>query len=148
MPMSVRDDGTWKPVERFSVRSGGVWRNVLRAWVRTSGTWRVFFVGLSASASPTSIFGSVVGSGIATSGTTTAVPESPVGTPSYSWEIVDQSGAPVVVSFTAGTSPETAVQATLTSSGQTVTGNIRCNVTDSAGSTVQTNNVSFTLSAL
>lgn len=148
MPMSVRDGGTWKPVGQPYVRTGGVWRNILRAWVRDGGSWREFFAAFSASATPTSISGLISGSGTATSNNTTAVPANAIGTPSYSWEIVNQSGSPVVVDFTASTSPVTAVSASL-SSGQTVTGNIRCNVTDgTTGITVQTNNVAFTLGSV
>lgn len=43
MPLSIRDAGAWKGVNRLHIRDGGAWKEVKGLWIRDGGAWKQAF---------------------------------------------------------------------------------------------------------
>lgn len=130
--MNIRVNGAWKEITSGKIFVDGAWKDIIRGQIRIGGAWKAMgnlVADLSLNAFPTSIYGSIFGAGIATSGITQATPTGGRGPYTYSWVKTSGLGTP--------TSPNTAaiaIQHTL-SAGQEAIGTFRCTVTDSLGNT-------------
>ena len=146
--LHVRTGSTWELVPFLYVRSGGVWREVQEAFVRDGGVWQKFHQAFIATASPATVTGNRIGEGFASTNTATVAVSGGVGPFTYFWEVVSQSGS-VTAGFVDNTNPSTQVSATFTNGGQSVSGVIKCVVTDTTtGVIVDSTTVNFTLVAI
>ena len=132
--LKIRWGGATVAPSQVKVRAGGVWVNPAAVWVRASGAWVKVWPSasgpLSASASPASLFGARLGTG-SLSKTTTITASG--GVPPYKYNTIWSSGGERLTVINGGSNtPGASGSASPITS---LTGTLRCRVTDSASST-------------
>jgi len=131
--LKIRWGGATVTPSQVKVRSGGAWADSAAVWVRDGGAWVKVWPAsspLSASASPNPLTALRIGSGSLSKSTTV---NASGGVPPYSYSTIWSSGG-------SGLSISNATTATPTVSGNTsptttLSGTLRCRVTDSAATT-------------
>ncbi len=144
MTFSIRRFGAWATPGTVKRRSGGGWVGVTSIRRRSGGTWVTVWSAFSATASPSTLFGTtkVNGARAQTSSPSTVTVSGGSGTVAYSWEFV--SGDTVIT-------PNTPASASTYFGGKVGVLNpdrsavYRCRVTNGDGSVTYTNNVSISL---
>ncbi|PXA70418.1 hypothetical protein DMC25_27095 [Caulobacter sp. D4A] len=134
MTLTIKTGGSWRTVTAPSVRVSGAWRPVQNIWVRSGGSWRQAFaayVAPTVSVDRDYISGYGIPNGSAQTVATEVVAalvangRAPF---TYQWELLDGAGI-----ITSAATASTGVRYNFPRLGGTMTGSIRCKVTDALG---------------
>lgn len=135
MSLRIQDAGTLRTIKRLRIQQGGILRDIRRLRVMHGGVLRtvaVFADTLTASADPTSVFGtqSSANSIPVTSGGTTASPAGGRAPFTYAWAQLSGDAMTILSPTMATTQFRATVQP-----NTSLSGTFRCTITDAVGQT-------------